>query len=504
MRLWILAPLLLATGVACGTTPGVSAGEGRLWQKVERFDRDPGWDAARNRISLPPKVKQQDFGYRRDAAGLRYGRIGGTVWRSLTPASYARRLPALTFDDAFSASGTLALTQSTTTVGYENGSTVFAGFFNHREQGWRPVDFVGFRLEGYNEPDGATVEISYGTRLWTAGGTFVNRGGGDQERNVRELDHRELLRVAPDGQRHTWSLRYDPAGPGTITFVFDGAETVHPLRPELRKLGARIDRFGFFNGQLPGNELTAYFDDLVVNGERIDLSVDPRWEGQGNRARVVDRAHYGSNDFGYSRTRYAGGGRGELGGRAWRVQEPELKGYYGDDVGTLTLNDPLSASGTLAFPAFSIDSGMHLGWFNSREQGWPPKSFVGVYLDSLSTAGRFFAPMYGTSRARREGEPGAYRLRGAAFGGPELLFYPDGRRYEWSLRYDPSAAGGSGALTVGLGAQSLTLPLEPGARAEGAVMDRFGVFNMQDNNGKACVFYLDNLRYTSAHPGQGR
>jgi hypothetical protein len=218
---------------------------------------------------------------------------------------------------------------------------------------------------------------------------------------------------------------------------------------------------------------------------------------------VVDRLHYGANDFGYSRTSRAGGRRGELGGRLWRVQEPEWMGYYGDDVGRLTLEDPLLASGRIAFPRFCVDSGMHLGWFNSRQQRWPPRDFVGAYLDSESVLGRFMAPMYGTSRARRERVSGSAVLHGAAFGPRDLLFHPDGRSYDWSLRYDPRAAAGRGAVTLTLGADSVTLPLQEGARAEGAELDRFGVFNMQDNNGKDCVVYLDDLRYTTARPAGG-
>jgi hypothetical protein len=495
---------VLAATAGWGFAWGGPAGPARTWVKEERFDRDPRWDAGRNRVPAAPRVKRQDFGYQPGEIGRRFGRVGGVVWRSLTPAYYGKRLAPLTLDDRFSASGTVALTQSKTTVGYENGSTVFIGFFNHRAQGWRPVSFVGVRLEGYNEPDGATVEVSYGTRRWTAGGAFVNARGGSQERQVRDLDSAQLLRIAPDGRRHTWSLRYDPAeGPGTISFVFDGAATVHRLSPEHRRQGAVMDRFGMFNAELPGNELTAYLDDLVVNGERIPLDRDPGWEGRGNRARLADRLHYGANDFGYSRSRHAGGGVGELGGRAWRVQEPESMGYYGDDVGALTLDDALVAAGKIAFPRFSVDSGMHFGWFNSREQGWPPRNFVGAYVDSLSSLGRFMTPMYGTAAARLERDPGRTAMVGAAAGGPEILFDPDGRRYEWSLRYDPRAAGGRGAISLTVGGQSATLALAPGARGEGAAMDRFGVFNMQDNNGKDCLFYLDDLRYTTGRPQPG-
>ncbi|HEU4753605.1 MAG TPA: hypothetical protein VFU47_10900, partial [Armatimonadota bacterium] len=297
----------------------------------------------------------------------------------------------------------------------------------------------------------------------------------------------------------------DPtAGSGTLTFTLDGAVSKLLLRPEHRRQGAEMDRFGMFNAELPGNELTAYLEDLTVNGRPVELAADPQWEGRENRRLVRERGGYGVNAFGYSRTARAGGRRGELGGRAWRVQEPEFKGYCGDAVGRLTLEDPLFAAGRIAFPRFSVDSGMHLGWFNSREQGWPPKNFVGVYLDSLSSVGRFITPMYGTSEARRERREGRTIFHGAGFGGEEVLFYPDGRAYAWSLRYDPQAASGNGAITLTFGAQSQTVSLEAGARRLGAVMDRFGVFNMQDNNGKDCLFYLDDLRYTTARPAGAR
>jgi hypothetical protein len=494
VRLFALAFCFLPAALAAWAAPGPAG----TWIKTEPFDRDPGWDAVRNQVEMPAPVKRQDYGYQTGPEGQRFGRIGGVVWRSIQPSHYGMRLAPVTLEHAFSASGTVALTQSTTTLGYQNGSTLFVGFFNAREQGWRPVNFVGYRLEGYNQPDGANVEISYGTRLWTSGGAFVNARGGSQERKVRDLDHDELLRLAPDGRRHTWSLQYDPnEGAGTITLEFDGAVTTQELRPEHRRQGALINRFGLFSAQLPGNELTAYLDDLVIDGRRIDLSRDPDWEGRGNRA-FADPVHYGANDFGYRRTRRAGGRPGEISGRLWRVQEPESKGYYGDDVGSLTLDDPLFAEGRLAFSQFSVDTGMHIGWFNSREQGWPPKNFVGIYLDSYSVLGRFMTPMYGTRNARREQGPEGNTLLGAGMGAMDTLIYPDGRSYRWALRYDPAAENGHGAITVTLDGRSTTVQLSPSARAEGAEMNRFGVFNMQDNNGKDCVFHLDDLRYTTA------
>jgi hypothetical protein len=470
------------------------------------LDRDPGWEGVRNHVPAEARLKRQDFGYVPPSAGGA-GAIGGTVWRCIEPGYYGKVVGPFSFDDPLSCSGTLSLRRAAATVGWQKGSTVLLGFFNHREQGWRPVNFVGFRLEGYNEPDGATVELTYGTSRWTAGGAFVNAAGGGQQRQVTQLDSSQLLRVAPDGKAHAWSLRYEPdavgsadgggvghIGGGTIRLTFDGAESVLRVPAAHRAQGAAFDRFGLFNAQVPGNDMEVYLGELTINGAREDLATDPKWDGRGNRGVVKDVLAYGANDFGFVP------GEPAIGGRLWRVEksEPQFKGYYADRVGRLTLDDRLVASGRMRVPRFCVDSGMHIGWFNSREQGWPPKNFVGVYLDSLSSDGRFMTPMYGTSRARLTEAPDrTHTMAGARHGPPRPLFRPDGGACLWRIEYDPRANDGAGAITLGLGDESCVLKLDAGARAEGAEFDRFGLFNMQDNNGKDCVIYLDELSYTA-------
>jgi hypothetical protein len=474
--------------------------------KTERFARDPGWSGERNRLATEPRAKRQDFGWRRSTyASRRRGEIGGVVWRSVAPAYYGKPVGPFSFDTPVSASGTLALRRVTTTSGYQNGSTLFIGFFNHREQGWRPIDFLGFRLEGHNDPDrpgpikqDAILEISYGTRAYTAGGDFLYRGGTAADTLVRDLDESRLLRVPPDGSRHPFSIRYDPrAGHGEITLEIDGTTAVLRLGEAHRKQGATFDRFGLFNCQLDGNEMEAYLGDVTINGEAQDLSGDPHWDAEGNRARLADRWRYGRNDFGYERPPRSGGS-GKIGGRFWRVEadEAEYHGWYGDDAGALSLNERLFASGRIYFPRFSVDSGMHFGWFNHERQGWPPANFVGVYVDSLTSVGRIFTPMYGTRRAALK-ERRSHEMIGAGHSSDYLQFVPDGRPHRWTLLYEPEANGGAGAITLTLDDRKTTLNLAPGARAEGARIDRFGMFNMQDNNGKDCLVFLDDLTYTT-------
>ncbi len=473
--------VLLACPLTIAIRPAVSLA---VVQVCENFDSDPGWDSHNNHIVPPtPRTVAQDFGYRSsNHAGSAAGEIGGIIDRApLQGAYYGKVLAPLNLEQALGFSGQVSLLKAAATSGYISTSDVFVGFFNSREQGWRPRDFLGFRLRGSNEPSPnvAALELSYGTSVWTANGA----DGVDT--------------ILPNGDKHSFQLNYNPSiGNGRITFSWDGGQirTLDVSAPH-RSQGAVFNRFGIFSNQLPGvvegNKTEVYFDDLTVNSQFHNFAVDPGWEAVGNQATFQDPCLYGTNDFGYRPTSHAGGSPGELGGLIWRVEnsEEDLQAYYADNVGTLTLNDHLSASGKIAAERFSVDAGVMLGWFNSGEQDWPPSNFVGVYMDSLSDTGRLFAPMYGTGA-------GSTRFAGE----PWLLLPPDGTPKDWTIDYDPAAAGGRGAVTVTLEGVSRTLVLDPGDKAEGAILDRFGLFNMQDNNGKHSIIYLDNLCYTSASP----
>jgi hypothetical protein len=68
--------------------------------------------------------------------------------------------------------GTVNILHATHTVGFTSSSDIFVGFFNSEQQWWRPANFLGFRLRGHNEPiqNIASLELSYGTSAWQAGG----------------------------------------------------------------------------------------------------------------------------------------------------------------------------------------------------------------------------------------------------------------------------------------------------------------------------------------------
>src|SRR5436190_23213285 len=82
-----------------------------LVQVYQDFSKDPGWEWKNNRVVAqdPPTVKQ-DFGWGpTNFTGAGPGEIGGTIWRSRTPAWYALPLNRpLSFKDKFSFSARVA------------------------------------------------------------------------------------------------------------------------------------------------------------------------------------------------------------------------------------------------------------------------------------------------------------------------------------------------------------------------------------------------------------
>ncbi|MBI84427.1 MAG: hypothetical protein CMJ81_14630 [Planctomycetaceae bacterium] len=489
MRSWTkLGVTVLLLSVTTSSTVD-STPPSRTRTQTETFDRDPQWDGHNNRQTPhdPPTVTR-DFGYSRTKhTGNHAGEIGGRVSASLRPAWYGKVIDQKSLDDALSASGTLCVLDAQSITGWQTSANIFVGWFtaNDRDLIWRPRNFIGFRLQSSNEPDGCVVELSYGTSEWQAGGAFVNAVGGVQQENVRDLETDQMLRIPPDGSTHRWSFRYDPAGAGEMVFTFDGNETRLKLGDEHRKIGATFDRFGIFPSRIPGRHIVAYFGDLMIAGKAEDLSKEPSWEGVGNRERFQDSAQYAYNNFGFSKTSHAGGTPGELGGRFFSCDpdEDQFKAYYGAPVGKLTLENRLTASGKFIAREHCIDATFALGWFNSRKQDWPIENFVGVYFDSYSKEGRIIEPLYGTSDGTNQR------------GGGYVTFEP-GRPYTWTLDYQPDGASGRGEITFTIGAQRVTKTLDEGEKDRGALFDRFGVFNMQWANSKWCDVYLDDLAYT--------
>jgi hypothetical protein len=244
------------------------------------------------------------------------------------------------------------------------------------------------------------------------------------------------------------------------------------------------------NGTKPGGVMTIHFADLRRNGRAVELGRDPGWDASGNRASYDERTRVGAHDFGYSaKTHFAGGkAAGEIGGDLWRSGP---YAYYADRVGPLDLGRRLEAYGRVTLAVGAPDSDVFLGWFSAESRDKPPVqagNFVGVHVGGPTRVGHYFAPALTTAKG----------TRARAEKGPVLV---PGRTYDWSLVYDPAAAAnGDGTLTVRLGDASAVLTLKPGLKAQGARLDRFGLFT-SNIGGQLVRIFLDDLTYTASTKG---
>jgi hypothetical protein len=243
------------------------------------------------------------------------------------------------------------------------------------------------------------------------------------------------------------------------------------------------------NMMKPGGFAEAYFDDLRYLDREQDFAKDPKWDASGNRATYEAKDVGGAHDFGFSAaTNLAGGKPGEAGGVFWRSGK---YASYADRVGPFSLDDRLEARGKVVLKSGGPDSDMFLGWFGSAEREKPPTDaghFVGVHVGGPTRVGHYFHPSMTTAKG----------TRAQSQNGPVLA---PGKAYEWSLVYDPTAEGGNGAITVKLGEETVTLALKKGLKAQGATLDRFGLFT-SDIGGQIVKLYVDDIRYTASRPGK--
>jgi hypothetical protein len=497
IRLLCLTSLV---ALAVGVGNGHVADQPKSTLDTESFDKDPGWEGHNNRI-VPQRVPTvtQDFGYSKtNVAGKAAGELGGRIARAAEPAYYADKIGPVTLDEKLSASGTFALTKTSP------GGGIFFGFFRAEQPsgGGRPVSSLGMNVDC--ERGGARLAVRLITARNQSCGTFVTPfiPGKFRPTPIRK------------GTRYQWTLDYDPEGAGgrgRFKFTFRGdapkageyskadvpdshKEEARRRFPDVtsftvdlpegyRKQGATFDHFGLMNMTKPGGSMTVYFDDLKYLKLAQDFSQDPRWDASGNRATYKAKDVAGAHDFGFSRTKHAGGKAGEVGGTFWRSGK---YAYYAAKVGPLSLDDRLEASGKVVLVSGAPDSDMFLGWFNSANKDEPPTKaghFLGVHVGGPTRVGHYFHPSLATAKGSRA----------QAAAGPVLT---PKKVYDWSLVYDPAAEDGKGAVTVTMGKESVTLALKKGVKAQGARFDRFGLFT-SNVGGQIVRVYLDDLKYTA-------
>jgi hypothetical protein len=243
---------------------------------------------------------------------------------------------------------------------------------------------------------------------------------------------------------------------------------------------------------------------------------DPGWDAHDNR---IVPAKYPTivQDFGFSRTSFAGRAAGEMGGQVWRASE---QAFYAAPIGPRTLDDRLTASGTFAITRTTPGGGVFFGFFRAAQPGagGRPVASLGLHLDSEHTGGRLAVRLI-TGQNQSCGTfitpfiPGKFR---------PTPIRNDGTRYAWTLDYDPQANGGQGRFTFTLRSDAHTpgelekpdLPesfrqeahrrfpstttfavdLPEGYRRQETTFDHFGLMNMMKAGGQMAI-YFDDLRF---------
>jgi hypothetical protein len=227
---------------------------------------------------------------------------------------------------------------------------------------------------------------------------------------------------------------------------------------------------------------------------RQDFSADPRWDGLNNRTdKTPCRTTW--QDFGYSpNTANAGGAPGEIGGLMQVAAD--LACYAKRLPKPLTFKDRISASGKVAFPDRRTGGAFLTGFFNAdTASGWRTSNSLAMRLDDRGgdeRTGVLHAHIeYCTDRWRAGGD--FLSIRGASNGKKELKEFPIAGVHRWAFSYDPDGRNGQGAVTFTFDGDQVVMPLDPGHKDDGAVFNRFGLFNVMKSSDNRVVAFLDDV-----------
>ncbi len=229
---------------------------------------------------------------------------------------------------------------------------------------------------------------------------------------------------------------------------------------------------------------------LPAEERRQAFDRDPGWEGRNNRSRVPPAAEV-RQDFGYSRTRHAGGAAaGELGGYITPAGEAA---YYARPIPRATFEDRLSASGRFACTGRQFH--VLVGFFNADTLNeWrTPNSIV---LRLYGRGDVFYAYVeYATSRWRAGADsPGGFATKfDPQTGRTEPAGFASNVAHTWSLEYDPSGNNGAGSISVTIDGESSVCHLEPGHKQDGAEFNRFGLLAIPKHFDQGGEVWLDDL-----------
>lgn len=231
---------------------------------------------------------------------------------------------------------------------------------------------------------------------------------------------------------------------------------------------ARLLMIAFVTGTLASNRAVA-----AERAESFDKA--PDWDGFNNRSKAFEPRTIVQN-FGFSRTQHAGGnGPGEIGGMITPAAEPA---YYARKISTKTFEDILTASGT--FNCTGRHFNLLICFFNADSiNEWRTPNTVALRLYGRGDV--FYAYVeYMTQRWRAGGDsPTPFpTVKDPETGRETFKGFPSNTKHRWSLKYDPKANNGAGAVFATIDDVTAVCHLDVGHQKDGAKFNRFGLLNV--------------------------
>mgnify|MGYP000863156188 CR=1 FL=1 len=210
---------------------------------------------------------------------------------------------------------------------------------------------------------------------------------------------------------------------------------------------------------------------------------DPGWDGLNNRSTTEKRPV--RQDFGYLGPEVVPGGA--IGGT---ISPDGTPAYYAKSIESLSLDDPLHASGTLLVKPGG--GNVLLGFFNadSINEWRTPNSMV------FRINGRGETFHVHTEYATRTWRAGAGVI--GKFDPVADRVYPvenpSGKSYRWTLDYDPNGNAGAGQLVATLNDMKAEMAIHPDLRKDGATFNRFGLLTVVKHADDGGDFVVGDLR----------
>ncbi len=216
------------------------------------------------------------------------------------------------------------------------------------------------------------------------------------------------------------------------------------------------------------------------------FDTDPGWDAHNNRM-VEEPGRETVQDFGFSESGFAGGDPGEIGGS---LQTAAERAYYAKQLApVLSLDTPLSASGTLAFAPGRATGPFLIGFFDAKTSfGWRTPNTLSLRIDGRGEVLHVHMEYCTASWRAGAGVIGAVDPDNGRL---QPVEFPANGVHRWSFTYQPASADRPAHATFEFDGYrgEMDVNVVPG---DGATFDRFGMFNVMKSSDNRLEVYLDN------------